>query len=198
MVELATMYNDALLVVERESYGWASLQQIIDREYKNTFYSSADLKYVDVQRQLTNRIYSEEKKMVPGFSTNLKTRPLIIDNLAHYFRDMAVEIRSKRTCAELETFIWKNNKAVAMEGYNDDLVMSLAIGLWIRDTALRLRQEGMDLIRSTLDKMYMNKMDQTPFYKTRLRQVGSEQWTMKTGQQGTGNQNVEDLQWLLG
>ena len=88
LVELATMYNDALLVVERESYGWASLQQIIDREYKNTFYSSADLKYVDVQRQLTNRIYSEEKKMVPGFSTNLKTRPLIIDNLAHYFRDM--------------------------------------------------------------------------------------------------------------
>lgn len=161
------------MVVERESYGWASLQQIIDREYKNTFYSSADLKYVDVQRQLTNRIYSEEKKMVPGFSTNLKTRPLIIDNLAHYFRDMAVEIRSKRTCAELETFIWKNNKAVAMEGYNDDLVMSLAIGLWIRDTALRLRQEGMDLIRSTLDKMYMNKMDQTPFYKTRLRQVVS-------------------------
>jgi len=62
LVELATMYNDALLVVERESYGWASLQQIIDREYKNTFYSSADLKYVDVQRQLTNRIYSEEKK----------------------------------------------------------------------------------------------------------------------------------------
>lgn len=197
LVELATMYNDALLVVERESYGWAALQQIIDREYKNTFYSSADLKYVDVQRQLTNRFYAEEKKMVPGFSTNLKTRPLIIDNLTHYFRDMAVEIRSKRTCAELETFIWKNNKAIAMDGYNDDLVMSLAIGLWIRDTALRLRQEGIDLTKATLDKMYMNKMDQTPFYKTRLRQSGVEQWNMKTGRQGIGNQNVENLQWLL-
>jgi hypothetical protein len=38
-----------------------------------------------------------------------------------------------------------------MRGYNDDLVMALAIGLWVRDTALRLRQEGIDLTRKQLD-----------------------------------------------
>lgn len=198
LVELATMYHDALLIVERENVGWATLQQVIDREYKNTFYSSADLKYVDVQRQLTNRYDAEEKKMVPGFSTNLKTRPLIVDNLEHYFRDMAVEVRSKRTCAELETFIWKNGKAIAMETYNDDLVMSLAIGLWVRDTALRLRQEGIDLTKAALGQITMDKMDQTPFYKTRNNEIGMEQWRMKTGRQGYGQQNVEDLKWLLG
>lgn len=37
------------------------------------------------------------------------------------------------------TFIWNNGRAEAMRGYNDDLVMALAIGLWVRDTALRLR-----------------------------------------------------------
>ena len=36
------------------------------------------------------------------------------------------------------------------QGYNDDLVMSFAICLWVRDTALRLRQEGIDLQKKTL------------------------------------------------
>jgi hypothetical protein len=197
LVELATMYRDALLIVERENIGWATIQQIIDREYKNTFYSSADLKYVDVQRQLTNRWDSEDKKMVPGFSTNLKTRPLIVDNMEHYFRDMAVDIRSKRTMAELETFIWKNGKPIAMDGYNDDLVMSLAIGLWVRDTALRLRQEGIELTRASIGNISMHKMDQTPYYKAKTRQIGSEYWKMKTGRQGFGKENQEDLQWLI-
>jgi hypothetical protein len=198
LVQLSTMYRDALLIIERENVGWATLQQVIDREYKNTFYSSADLKYVDVQRQLSNRYDAEEKKMVPGFSTNIKTRPLIIDNLEHYFRDMAVEIRSKRTLSELETFIWKNGKAIAMEGYNDDLIMSLAIGLWVRDTALRLRQEGIDLTRAAIGHISRNQMDHTPVYKTRNNSNAAEQWRMKTGRQGFGNQNNEDLKWLLG
>ena len=32
-----------------------------------------------------------------------------------------------------------------MRGYNDDLVMSFAIGLWVRDTALRLRTQGVGI-----------------------------------------------------
>jgi hypothetical protein len=38
-----------------------------------------------------------------------------------------------------------------MRGYNDDLTMSLAISLWVRDTALRLRQEGIDLTKRAID-----------------------------------------------
>jgi hypothetical protein len=68
----------------------------------------------------------------------------------------------------------------------------------VRDTALRLRQEGIDLTKAALGHITMDKMDQTPFYKTRNNQVGLEQWRMKTGRQGMGQQNVEDLKWLLG
>ncbi len=199
LVALASEYNDAILIVERENVGWATLQAIIDREYKNTFYSSTDLKYVDVQRQLTNRYDSEEKKLVPGFSTNMKTRPLVINNIELYFRERAVEIYSKRTLAELDTFIWKNGKAQAMEPYNDDLIMSLGIGLWVRDTALRLRQEGIDLTRAGLGHMHMTKpADQSPVYKQKSTSMGKQSWEMKTGRQGIGNQNTEDIRWLLG
>ena len=198
LVALATEYNSCLLVVERENVGWGTIQEVIDRGYPNTFYSSADLKYVEVQRQLNNNWSAEDKKLVPGFSTNIKTRPLVIDNMEHYMRQMAIEIRSKRTLAELETFIWKNGKAIAMEGYNDDLVMALCIALWVRDTALRLRQEGIELTKIAVSGINANRMDQTPFYKVRSAQYGHESWTMKTGRQGYGKQNQEDLRWLLG
>ena len=35
LIELATKYNDALLVVENNNIGWATLQTIIDRGYEN-------------------------------------------------------------------------------------------------------------------------------------------------------------------
>jgi hypothetical protein len=197
LVALATEYNSCLLVIERENVGWGTIQEVIDRGYSNTFYSSADLKYVDVQRQLNNNWSAQDKKLVPGFSTNIKTRPLIIDNMEHYMRHMAIEIRSKRTLAEMETFIWKNGKAVAMDGYNDDLVMSLCIGLWVRDTALRLRQEGIELTKLAVGKISANRMDQTPFYKVRQAQMGHSSWTMDIGPQKHGTKIQEDLTWLL-
>lgn len=198
LVALATEYASALLIVERENVGWATIQAIIDREYKNTFYSSADLKYVEVQRQLINRYDAEEKKLVPGFSTNIRTRPLVINNVELYFRERAIDIFSKRTLAELETFIWKNGKAQAMEGYNDDLVMALGIGLWVRDTALRLRQEGIELTKAGISSIHRNSIDQTPVFKQKQIQTGMETWQIKTGRQGFGQQGIEDIRWLLG
>jgi intein/homing endonuclease len=197
LVGLSTEYNNSLLIVERENVGWATLQAIINRQYGNLFYSSADLKYVDVQRQLSNKYYGEEKKLVPGFSTNIKTRPLVIAHLEQFFRDKSIDIFSARTISELETFIWKNGKAQAMEGYNDDLIMSLGIGLWVRDTALRLRQEGIELTRVAVDQMNRNKIDQVPVYKSNQVQNASKTWEMQTGRHGPGQHGTEDIRWLI-
>lgn len=197
LVVLATEYNESLLVVERENVGWATIQQILNHQYKNLFYSSSDLKYVDVHRQISNRINTDEKKLVPGFSTNIKTRPLIIENLERYIHEKALNIYSPRLLSEMETFIWKNGKQIAMEGYHDDLVMSLAIGLWVRDTAMRLRQEGIDLTKIALENINRNKVDSTPFYKTKKLQSGREYWNMPTSRNGLGNRTMEDLKWLI-
>ena len=151
LVSLATDYNNALLVIENANIGWAAIQQVIDRNYQNLYYMSKDLKYVDVENQLSNRYRAEERGMVAGFSTTMKTRPLIISKLEEYVREKSVIIRSVRTIDELFTFIWNNGRAEAMRGYNDDLTMSLAISLWVRDTALRLRQEGIDLTKRAID-----------------------------------------------
>ena len=150
LVALATEYNEALLVVENSNIGWAVIQQIIDRNYQNLFYMSTDMKYVDVERQLRNKYGREDRGLVAGFSTTTKTRPLIISKLNDYFLERSLTIRSLRLVDELFTFKWVGSRAEAMRGYNDDLVMALAIGLWVRDTALRLRQEGIELVKQAL------------------------------------------------
>jgi len=194
---VATEYNTAHLIVERENVGWATLQQIIDRGYQNTFYSSTDLKYVDVERQMSNRLYREDQKLVPGFATTLKTRPLIISNLEQYFREKQINAVSKRIFGELDVFIWKNGKAQAAEGYNDDLVMSMGIGLWVRDTALKLRQEGINLTKFSLDKFTVNQSNIPAVYKTNAMNKGEDSWRMKTGRLNPSGNAAEDLKWLL-
>jgi hypothetical protein len=186
LVSISTEYNDALLIVENNNIGWATIQQIIDRDYPNLFYTSKDLQYVDVQHQITNKHYREEKKMVAGFSTTSKTRPLIISKLEEFFREESVIVRSNRLIDELLTFVYINNRAEAMRGYNDDLVMSFAIGLWVRDTALRLRTQGVELTKKTLSKM----MDNEGLY-TQEDVNKNDSWEWETGKE------KESLDWLL-
>jgi hypothetical protein len=186
LVSVATEYSDALLIVENNNIGWATIQQIIDRDYPNLFYTSKDLQYVDVQHQVTNKHYSEEKKMVAGFSTTSKTRPLIISKLEEFFREESVVVRSNRLIDELLTFVYINNRAQAMTGYNDDLVMSFAIGLWVRDTALRLRTQGVELTKKTLSRM----MDNEGLY-TNEDVNKNDSWDWETGKE------KESLEWLL-
>ncbi|MBC8428272.1 hypothetical protein H8D04_00170 [bacterium] len=181
----AVEYNNALLVIENASIGWAAIQQVIDRDYDNLFYTSKDLHYVDVQRQISNKYRNAEQKMVPGFSMTMKTRPLVIAKLEEYFREKTVIVHSSRLIEELFVFIYHNMKAQAMEGYNDDLPISLAIGMWVRDTALRLKSEGIALQKDVLNRT----LDYEAVYQPTENQ--NDYWEMETGRE------KESLDWLI-
>jgi hypothetical protein len=189
LVAVATEWNNALLVVENSNVGWATIQQIIDRAYGNLFYMSNDLKYVDVEKQMSNKFYRDEKQMVAGFSTTTKTRPLIISALDTYMHDKDILIRSNRLIDELFTFIWNNGKAEAMKGYNDDLVMALGIGLWVRNTALRLKQEGIDLTKNMLNSAKISQYDGV--YTNNHLKKNPYEMELARGEK-------ENLHWLLG
>jgi hypothetical protein len=187
LVSVATEYNDALLVIENANIGWACIQQVIDRGYKNLFYMSKDLKYVDVEHQMSNRYNRGDSSLTAGFSTTSKTRPLIISKLDDYLKEKAVTINSIRLIDELFTFTYNNGRAEALRGYNDDLVMAFSIGLWVRDTALRLRQEGIDLTRRTLSGINI----QTYSGVYGIGSDTNDPWSMNIGGE------IEDLRrWL--
>ena len=199
LIELATKYNDALLVVENNNIGWATIQTIIDREYKNLFYQSKDLKVVDVEHNVSNKYRTQDRNMVPGFSTTAKTRPLVIAKMEEYTREKLVKLNSSRLIEELFVFIYKtglvNSKAEAMRGYNDDLVMSYSIALWVRDTALRLQNDKNDQQWAMMNSMLSsngNKPDvAVGFGKGNVGQPSKNPYEMDV------KGDKEDLTWLI-
>ena len=190
LVNVATEYNDALLVIENANVGWASIQVAIDRGYKNLYYSPKDSSVSDVSQQLAKYIdLKDTSQMTPGFTTSSRTRPLVISKLDTYMRERAPIIHSKRLIEELFVFVWNGQRPEAQHGYNDDLVMSFSIGLWIRDTALKLRQQGIEMNRKTLD--YFGKP--TQIYSNTAGMRKDTGWSMGIGPKG----DQEDLTWLL-
>lgn len=187
LVNVATEWNNALLVIENANIGWAVCQIAIDRKYENLYYSYRSDGYVDEEIQLSKGydLKGKDKKVV-GFSTNARTRPLIISKLETYFRKKVPIIHSERLHGELLTFIWRGHKAEAQQGYNDDLVMSFAIALWIRDTAIRLQQQGIELSRRSLG--HFGKV-QGVYTNAKKKQ---DEWNWNPNGQGD-----EDLTWLI-
>jgi hypothetical protein len=65
-----------------------------------------------------------------------------LENFKKQYADKGVTFPSTRLLEEMKVFIWRNGRAEAQTGYNDDLVLSFSIGCYLRDTAFKLRQNG--------------------------------------------------------
>jgi hypothetical protein len=185
---VATEWNNALLAIENANIGWAAIQPVLDRGYENLFYTYKDDGYVDLDVHLRKGYDTKDKsQMVPGVSTTSRTRPLMISALEMYMREGTPIIRSKRLLQELFVFIWMNGKAQAQVGYNDDLVMSYAIGLWLRDTSLKLRQQGIELNKRALSNF--QKTSGVIYTGNQKRNDTGWSWNPGDGDQG--------LTWLI-
>ena len=144
-------YGDAMIVVENNNIGFSVLEKLIDAGYPNVYYSTKGThQYLEQYEaeQVTNS--------VPGFTTSQKTRPLIVAKLEEFVRNGLITINSARTYQELKTFVWKNGRPQAQRSYNDDLVMSLAISCWVRDTVLEENVRDLQYRRAFLNSMIVS------------------------------------------
>ena len=187
LVGIATEYNNALLAPENSNIGWSTIQTILERGYTNLYYSprSGNLNsnsYFDP--------YLDTKQMVPGFTMSSNTRPIAIGKFQEAIGDRGIIIRSNRLLEEMKVFLWKNGRAEAQNGYNDDLVMACSIGCYLRETSFKLRQHGMDMSRNMLDNIATNKSQ----YDSAYNASGiSNPYKIENPYTG----GSEDISWLL-
>ena len=125
--------------------------------------------------------------MTPGFTMSLRTRPLVINKGREYFGDHSVIIRSKRLIEEMKVFVWKNGRAEAQTGYNDDLVMSYSMGMYLRDTALKNKAQGIELTRAALNNISRPSQYQGAYFASGM----DNPYAIKT------DKGPEDISWLL-
>lgn len=124
MVEYGNIYNTALLCPENNSFGFMTCSKIKDLKYPKMYYRNA--------RYAENYVPREGDK--PGFDTQANSKIQALSKLEELFRSKILKSHSQRLVDELMTFHWNGSKASALKGYNDDLVMSLAIGAWLLDS----------------------------------------------------------------
>jgi len=144
-------YGNAMVVVENNNIGFSVLEKLIDAQYPNLYYSTKGTHEYLEQYEAENVTNS-----VPGFTTSQKTRPLIVAKMEEFIRNNLIIINSARTFQELKTFIWKNGRPEAQRGYNDDLVMSLAIACWVRDTVIEENSRDLQYKRAFLNSMIVS------------------------------------------
>ncbi len=186
LVGIATEYNEALLVIENANIGWATIQVAIDRNYPNLYYSQKT-ESTNVNSYFDK--YQDHSKMVAGFTMSSRTRPMVVGKFQEYISDKGVTIQSKRLIEEMKTFIWRNGRPEAQSGYNDDLVMAFGIAMYIRDTALKFRQRGLDITKQSLNNMKVNRTAYQGGYGFSKGSDNPYHIKTKDGQ--------EDIRWLL-
>ena len=115
---LGRYYNNALLAVESNSLGIATLNRLKQMNYVNLYY------------QTKSANLSNEEGSKPGFRTTVSTKPMIIGNLKRAIEDYDVAIPSDIILGELKTYVADEKGATnALPGNYDDTVMALAISL---------------------------------------------------------------------
>ena len=187
LVGIATEYNEALLVIENNSIGWSTIQTVIDRGYQNLYYSP---KSGEVRADSYFDQYMDTSRMVAGFTMSSRVRPMVISKFQEYLSDKGVTFQSKRLLEEMKTFIWRNGRPEAQQGYNDDLVMSFGTAMYMRDTAFKFKQHGVDLAKSMLQNMGSNKSNQAAVYQP---YKGKNPWEIDNPY----SNGKEDIRWLL-
>jgi hypothetical protein len=186
-VALAVKYNSAILVVENTGLGHATMSMILEIGYNNIYYSPKG-DTLNVSQYMTQFYEYDISRMTPGFTTSTKTRPEVLLSMKNYVREHSIQIRSRRTVNEMRTFVWKNGKPQAQTGYNDDLVMSYSIGLYLRDSAIQFRAQGVDMQRAVLN----NISKSTGFSPINgVVQPKINPYTMNI------NGQEEDIRWLI-
>lgn len=120
---LGRMYNNAILGVESNSIGVATLARLSQMRYPNLYYQTNIAKL------------DNESGDRPGFRTTTSTKPAIIGLLKNAIHNRDVIINDEDIILELKEFILTDSgKTEAMPGGNDDCVIALAIALEIYRT----------------------------------------------------------------
>lgn len=114
-------YNEAVLVVERNNPGEAVISDLYNV-----------IKYPNLFRRKRKKVAFRDY----GWVTSPKTRPLLINALIDDYENNNIKINGKRTIDELLGFIWdeKSGKPKAAPGNNDDLVLSLSMYCFLKDS----------------------------------------------------------------
>jgi len=114
---LGRHFNTARLCVENNDHGILTV-----------FVLSRDYQYPNLYQEVVHDKVTDKETVKLGFTTNAKTRPMIIDQLRASMRAKELEIHDLATLTEMQQFVLTEaGRMEADAGCHDDCVMALAL-----------------------------------------------------------------------
>jgi hypothetical protein len=118
LVKLGMFYNEAYLGIESNNHGLTTIKSVLRKEYWNIYYQKS---YDKIDEKITKKI---------GWNTNRRTKPIMINALAEYIREMWLGIKWDTLISECFTYIIEEDGSTnAQAGSHDDTVIATAIAL---------------------------------------------------------------------
>lgn len=204
--QVGKIYNTAYVVIEANSFGLGVCFDIRDKfKYpRNRLYFSKNIQDIHVRH---HKYKVNEGTEIPGFQTSRKNRVLLVKAIIEHMRENSLILHSKRLMAEFQTFIMNGDKPEHEPGFNDDLIMALGIGLYIRDTEFENVTASTEMYKSMLSAMMLSTNSSVG---ASTRPVSNEDVSKGGGGlyifngDGTNTANInntnddDDISWLLG
>lgn len=195
--EYGELYEAYTVVDVTGGMGVSTVLKLLEFNYKRLHYDDSTGKILSARQRELNSYNKKDK--IPGFhATNVRVP--MISNLEYKIRTNAVTIRSSRLTSEMKTFIYKNGRPDHMEGYHDDLLMSLAMCLWVMEHSFkkleRLEKQNKAILNSWLGGVSANN-------STTIREKDQNTGvvTQKINPTHTAYKNVQDprgqYSWLF-
>jgi hypothetical protein len=194
--EYGELYKAYTVVDVTGGMGVSTVLKLLEFDYKRLHYDDANGKILSArQRELTS--YNKSNK-IPGFHATNVRLPMI-SNLEYKIRTNAIKVRSTRLISEMKTFIYKNGRPDHMEGYHDDLLMSLAMCLWVMEHSFK-NLEKLEKQTKAILSSWASSSTTTPMAKTVNPQT--KQLEKKINPNHSAYRNVQDPRgeyaWLFG
>lgn len=195
--EYGEMYKAYTVVDITGGMGVSTVLKLLEFDYKRLHYDVAGGKILSSrQREIAN--YGKGDK-IPGFQATSVRLPMIA-NLEYKIRTNEIKIRSVRLTSELKTFIYKNGRPDHMEGYHDDLIMSLGMALWVVEHSFKNLERLEKQNKAMLNSWLGGSNNPNPTIKT--IDPTTKQTVTKINPQHAAYKNVQDptgqYMWLFG
>jgi hypothetical protein len=176
--------------------GVSTVMKLLEMGYTHLHYDNP--KNRKLSEKYAKSVYKQGEK-VPGFNVG-SSRLQMVSDLEEHIRESKTIIRSVRLISELKTFVYRNGRPDHMDGYHDDIIMALAMPLFVVQTTFKKLEtiekqtkamlEGWVNTNSPNEVDKVNKKYTNPFY--------SNTPTYHPTQPNNDNNDNGEFNWLFG
>jgi hypothetical protein len=157
--EYGLMYNAHTVVDVTGGMGVSTVVKLLEFDYDLLHYDTPRSKVLSKKNELNQ--YMSDGNKLPGFNVGSARIPMV-SHLEYMVRTDQIKVRSRRLTGEMKTFIYKKGRPDHMTGYHDDLIMALAMALWVYQSSFTQLKKAKDQAKTMLSAWTLNTSQNNP------------------------------------